>query len=131
MSRSRRLSSYSCAVRCCWLSAALLSFNTAACSNGSDAKSAAQAGADNGGAVTADAGKGNPSAGAGGALSQGGTAGLDASGGAVSNGGVSGGTSPGGASALGPTVNDFIGLDAFIDDPMDKIVLVDGKPLGP
>ncbi len=123
MSRSRCLSSRSCALGCCWVSAALLSFNVAACSSG---KSGAQAGGGNGGAVTADAGAGNPTAGSSGSTgsagsSQGGTAGLGAGG---ASGGVGGGTSPGGAGGLGPTVNDFIGLDAFIDDPMDKILAV-------
>ncbi|MEI9941035.1 MAG: hypothetical protein WDO69_27775 [Pseudomonadota bacterium] len=133
MSRSRRLSSRSCAVRWCRLSAALVLLNAAACSSGSNAKSTAQAGADNGGTASADAGAGNPAAGNS-EGNQGGAAGLGASGvgaggvgGRVSGGGVSGGCggmSSGGASALGPTVNDFIGLDAFIDDPMDKILAI-------
>jgi len=129
MSRPRCLSSSLYALRCCWLSVAL-SLSTAACSNGSDTKNSAQAGADNPGAGTADGGKGNAAAGAAGSMDQGGAAELNAgrggsgaSGGTVSSGGnANGGMSPGGASALGPTVNDFIGLDAFIDDPMDKIL---------
>ncbi|MET0790494.1 MAG: hypothetical protein ABW061_03155 [Polyangiaceae bacterium] len=126
MSRSRRRSSSSCATRWCWLSVALLSFNTAACSSGSDAKTSAQAGADNGGAVTGDAGKGNPAAGSGGSSQASGDSQAGSSqGGANGIGGAaSGGVSSGGASALGPTVNDFIGLDAFIDDPMDKILAI-------
>ena len=45
-------------------------------------------------------------------------------GGASSGGTNAGGTNVGGASALGPSVNDFVGLDAFIDDPMDKVVAI-------
>src|SRR4051812_29692088 len=34
------------------------------------------------------------------------------------------GMSGAGTGALGPTVNDFIGLDAFIDDPIDKVIAI-------
>jgi len=107
----------------------LLLSSAVACSSEKESASEGGAGGRPAGAAQAGAaGAGPAGAHQGGAAGNGnerggsvGTSGAEAGGGGS---GDTAGTGSGGSNLLGPTVNEFIGLDAFIDDPLDRIIAI-------
>jgi hypothetical protein len=109
-----------------WSAGVLLVLATAACSS----SKAPDAGVGGAPAAASHAGaNGGPGGTSGGGLaaSTGGNiearAGGNGSSGSASSAGAGNGKG-GSGETLGPTVNDFVGLDAFIDDPIDKITAI-------
>ncbi len=95
-----------------------LALSASGCGGGDDGGGGAAGSGGSGASSSGGTAGSGASAGAGGAAGGGGSAGSGASAG---SGGAAG---SGGSAKGGPTVNDFFGLNGFIDDPKDKLAAI-------